>query len=217
MTTIHTRQLTTIHTRHLKIQHVQKVSVKQKSPQMRAVFIFAVICQMLCNKGRLFFVKSTGKVVIMHTMQAQGRVELQHRLFLTSSLGGSEWSSSHSSHFTLKEGVLCTLRVVGWGSLSTRHHDGYHHGTCNWKRMCWCHSQHNVKLTVFTWHWSSLIVADSTVEDVLCTVDPTRLMEGTKLLAYLYHLACTEYVCLPSISGSSLVKNYPKNCNVWIL
>jgi len=47
-----------------------------------------------------------------------------------------------------------------------------------------------------------LNVADSTVEDVLCTVDPTRLMEGTKLIAYLYHPTCTEYNCWPSISGS---------------
>jgi len=69
---------------------------------------------MLCNKGHLFFVKSTGKVV-MHTMQAQGRGELQHYLFLTLTLGGSEWSSSHSSHFTPKEGVLCTLWILGWG------------------------------------------------------------------------------------------------------
>jgi len=51
-----------------------------------------------------------------------------------------------------------------------------------------------------------LIVADSTIEDVLCTVDSTRLTEGTKLISYLYHLTCTEYICWQSISGSSLVK-----------
>ena len=103
---------------------------------------------MLCKKGLLFCLKSIGKVVVLHTMQAQGRVALQHHLFLTSTLGGSEWSSSHSSHFTHKEGVLYTLWIVGWGSLSTWYHDGYHHWMCGWKWMCWCHSH----CDVFTWH-----------------------------------------------------------------
>jgi len=40
-------------------------------------FIFAVIRQIFCNKALLFLVKSAGKVVVMHTMQAQERVELQ--------------------------------------------------------------------------------------------------------------------------------------------
>jgi len=33
-----------------------------------------------------------------------------------------------------------------------------------------------------------LIVADSTVEDVLCTVDRARLTEGTKLISYMHRV-----------------------------
>jgi hypothetical protein len=44
-----------------------------------------------------------------------------------------------------------------------------------------------------------LTVADSTVEDVLCTVDPTGLMEGTKLIAYLYHLGAWGSVVVKAL------------------
>jgi hypothetical protein len=47
-------------------------------------------------------------------MKKHGEVEAHVHAFLTSALGGSEWSVSSSGRFTFEKGGSCTHSVGGW-------------------------------------------------------------------------------------------------------
>jgi hypothetical protein len=43
-----------------------------------------------------------------------GGVDVQSQIFLTSALGGGEWSASHPGHFTPRERAPSTQWIRGW-------------------------------------------------------------------------------------------------------